>query len=160
MSEMMPTMCDGISFWNGKKNPVTLVNTVVTTLLAIDDDEFHYRNVVRRRQLRRSGAVRSDVPGVLYANVRDITGPAGRTINSAPAVIRSNEWQHVALTYDSVSGDTRLYVNGNVVANVNLGGAIPQTSYPVYIGHRPAGSFDSPSPGGRTFQGGIDEIAL
>jgi len=48
---------------------LTLVNTVVTTLLAIDDDEFHYRNVVRRRQLRRSDAVRSDVPGVLFLEI-------------------------------------------------------------------------------------------
>src|SRR5918999_1087604 len=33
---------------------LTLVNTLVTSLLGIDDDDFYYRNVIKR-QARRSG---------------------------------------------------------------------------------------------------------
>src|SRR5262245_7139801 len=40
---------------------LTLVNTLVTSALAVDDDDFYYRNVVRR-QAQRKGAITSDVP--------------------------------------------------------------------------------------------------
>src|SRR2546421_8499063 len=44
---------------------LTLVNTVMTSLLAIEDDDFYYRNVVKRAA-ERQGAVRSSVPGVIF----------------------------------------------------------------------------------------------
>jgi uncharacterized membrane protein YvlD (DUF360 family) len=47
---------------------LTLVNTVVTAALAIDDDNFYYRNVVRR-QAKRRGAIRSDVPAVFFLEI-------------------------------------------------------------------------------------------
>jgi uncharacterized membrane protein YvlD (DUF360 family) len=47
---------------------LTVVNTVATSLLAIDDDDFYYRNVVRRAA-RRRGAIASDVPGVAFLEI-------------------------------------------------------------------------------------------
>jgi uncharacterized membrane protein YvlD (DUF360 family) len=48
---------------------LTVVNTVVTSLLAIDDDDFWYRNVVRRRarKLRPEGDL--SVPGVYFLEI-------------------------------------------------------------------------------------------
>ncbi len=48
---------------------VTLVNTFVTSLLAIDDDDFYYRNVLKRMAKRQSSAVESDVPGVYFLEI-------------------------------------------------------------------------------------------
>src|SRR5215203_7261609 len=47
---------------------VAFVLTVVTSLLGIDDDDFYYRNVIRRAA-KRQGAVSSDVPGVLFLEI-------------------------------------------------------------------------------------------
>ncbi|MFL5866998.1 MAG: phage holin family protein, partial [Thermoleophilaceae bacterium] len=48
---------------------LTVVNTLVTSLLAIDDDDFWYRNVVKRRagRLRPEGDL--DVPGVYFLEI-------------------------------------------------------------------------------------------
>ena len=47
---------------------LTLVNMVVTSALAIDDDDFYYRNVVRRMAKRR-GAVSSTDAGVIFVQL-------------------------------------------------------------------------------------------
>jgi uncharacterized membrane protein YvlD (DUF360 family) len=49
---------------------ITIVNTLATSLFAIDDDDFYYRNVIRK-QGRRHGtaAARSDVPGVYFLEI-------------------------------------------------------------------------------------------
>jgi uncharacterized membrane protein YvlD (DUF360 family) len=50
---------------------VTVVNALVTALLGIDDDDFYYRNVVRR-QARRAGYVSEDgddAPGILFLEI-------------------------------------------------------------------------------------------
>jgi hypothetical protein len=58
------------SIWSGVAVTVglTLVNTVFTTLLAIDDDDFYDRQVVRRLA-ERFGAQTSDVPGVVFVQI-------------------------------------------------------------------------------------------
>jgi uncharacterized membrane protein YvlD (DUF360 family) len=48
---------------------VTLVNTAVTSLLAIDDDEFWFRNVVRRQSRRTGKPVTTDVPGLFFLEI-------------------------------------------------------------------------------------------
>ncbi|MFL5827600.1 MAG: phage holin family protein [Thermoleophilaceae bacterium] len=48
---------------------VTLVNTVVTSLLAIDDDAVWYRNVVRRNARRVADAPTTDVPGLFFLEI-------------------------------------------------------------------------------------------
>jgi uncharacterized membrane protein YvlD (DUF360 family) len=48
---------------------ITVVNTLATSLLAIDDDDFYYRNVLKR-QARRHGAPAGDrVPGVYFLEI-------------------------------------------------------------------------------------------
>jgi uncharacterized membrane protein YvlD (DUF360 family) len=48
---------------------LTVVTTAATSLLAIDDDEPFFRNVVKRQARRRSEAVESDVPGLLLLEI-------------------------------------------------------------------------------------------
>jgi uncharacterized membrane protein YvlD (DUF360 family) len=48
---------------------VTVVNTAATSLLAIDDDEFWYRNVVRRQAKRTAKPAATDVPGLFFLEI-------------------------------------------------------------------------------------------
>jgi uncharacterized membrane protein YvlD (DUF360 family) len=48
---------------------LTLINTLVTSLLGIDDDDFYSRNVIKRQARRSGGAIATDVPGVLFLEV-------------------------------------------------------------------------------------------
>jgi uncharacterized membrane protein YvlD (DUF360 family) len=58
------------SFWSGivLTAGLTAANTAATSFLAIDDDDFYYRNVVKRHA-RRTGVVRSDVPAVFFLEI-------------------------------------------------------------------------------------------
>ena len=47
---------------------ITIVTTIVTTLFGIDDDDFYYRNVVKRAA-KRGGAIASDVPGIFFLEI-------------------------------------------------------------------------------------------
>ena len=47
---------------------LTAVNTLFTTLFAIDDEDFWYSHAVRR-QARRAGAHDSDIPGVYFIEI-------------------------------------------------------------------------------------------
>jgi uncharacterized membrane protein YvlD (DUF360 family) len=48
---------------------LTVINTLVTSLLGIDDDDFYYRNVIKRQARRSGGAIETDMPGVLFLEV-------------------------------------------------------------------------------------------
>src|SRR3954447_10149747 len=48
---------------------LTVVTTAVTAVLTIDDDAFYYRNVVKRRARKSEGAIKTDVPGVLFLEI-------------------------------------------------------------------------------------------
>jgi uncharacterized membrane protein YvlD (DUF360 family) len=48
---------------------LTIINTLVTSLLGIDDDDFYYRNVIRRRARQSGAVVDTDVPGVLFLEI-------------------------------------------------------------------------------------------
>jgi uncharacterized membrane protein YvlD (DUF360 family) len=48
---------------------ITIVNTAVTSLLAIDDDGFWYRNVVKRQARRVAGIPETDVPGLFFLEI-------------------------------------------------------------------------------------------
>ncbi len=48
---------------------ITVVNTLTTSLLAIDDDDFYYRNVLKRQARRHGAASASDVPGVYFLEI-------------------------------------------------------------------------------------------
>jgi uncharacterized membrane protein YvlD (DUF360 family) len=47
---------------------LTVISIVITTVLSIDDDQVVYRSVVKR-QMRKAGAIESDVPGVLFLEI-------------------------------------------------------------------------------------------
>jgi uncharacterized membrane protein YvlD (DUF360 family) len=80
-------------FWSGLV--VTLgmaaLTVVLSALLAIDDDESWYRNVVRRQARRRGDRIETDVPGVVFLEIdglaHDVLRRALRD-GSAPAMAR------------------------------------------------------------------------
>ena len=69
----------------------------------------------------------------LYANLVDITN-GFHEIWSAPGLVQSNVYQHVALTYNTNSGVARLYYNGTNVCSTNLGVFTPLTTGDVLLG--------------------------
>jgi hypothetical protein len=85
--------------------------------------------------------------GSLFANIVDTT--SARHIISSPktpsgeGLIRKDDWQHVAVTYDRASGISTLILNGAQVATANLGIFIPLTMGDLYIGHRRGDAFYS-----------------
>jgi uncharacterized membrane protein YvlD (DUF360 family) len=48
---------------------ITVINTLTTALLAIDDDDFYYRNVLKRAARGQAGALASDVPGIYFLEI-------------------------------------------------------------------------------------------
>ena len=90
----------------------------------------------------------------LHLNVLDTT-VSSHHLYSAAGIMQGNTWQHVAATYDERTGNAVIYRNGAVVASGNLGtGFTPQTSYDLYLGVRPAGSFAN------HFNGQLDEASV
>jgi uncharacterized membrane protein YvlD (DUF360 family) len=71
---------------------ITLVNSLATSLLAIDDDDFFYRNVVRRAARRQAAtSADSDVPGVYFLEIDGLAhGVVQRAIRDghAPTLAR------------------------------------------------------------------------
>jgi len=96
--------------------------------------------------------------GMLGAAFFDTNGN-GRIFTSPANTLVANQWQHVALEYDRVSGLGTLYVNGSIVAQQNFGSMVLQTSYNLWVGHRPGDS-----PGDWTYNtilgGPLDELSL
>ena len=92
-------------------------------------------------------------PGNLMANIED-TGGGWHPVFSAPGLVTTNSFQHVALTYDKASGVGKLYLNGAVVASANLGSFTPQTSFPMYMGQRPSDNSVA------LYSGLMDELSL
>ena len=95
-------------------------------------------------------------PGCLYVNIQDTNGSGTasyHTLVSAPGVVQANVYQHVAFTYDRISGWAAIYLNGTNVAQQNLGtNFTPQTSYDFYLGAR-VSSTDR-------WAGSLDEMSL
>jgi len=91
--------------------------------------------------------------GCLYANLVDVSNVT-HEIYSAPGLIQSNLYQHVALTYDTNSGLAMLYYNGTNVATTNLGVFIPKTGGDVLLGK------DMSRATNGYFGGKMDEMSL
>jgi uncharacterized membrane protein YvlD (DUF360 family) len=70
---------------------LALLTTLLASLLAIDEDESWYRNVVRRQARRAGDRVETDVPGVIFLEIdglgRDVLRRAMRDGN-APTLAR------------------------------------------------------------------------
>jgi hypothetical protein len=92
--------------------------------------------------------------GSLFAALIDQSGAAYH-LSSAAGILRTDAWQHVALSYDKTSGMARLYLNGSVVAQANIGSRPLQTSYDLFFGRRVAVSGTN-----YRYTGGMDEMCL
>jgi concanavalin A-like lectin/glucanase superfamily protein/Big-like domain-containing protein len=98
-------------------------------------------------------------PGTLFANVRALSsGLDDNILSSAPGLVPSNQWSHVAVTFDQASGSAVLYLNGTNVVLRNLGSIVPETALPLNIGLRPVTSSDGGA--GSRFAGKIDELSV
>jgi len=89
-----------------------------------------------------------------YANLVDTAGISHQAY-SGPGALTDHAFQHIALSYEKTSGLTAMYVNGNQVAQTNLGIFTPETRYDFYLGTRPSGVAQ-----GLWFWGVIDELSL
>lgn len=91
---------------------------------------------IHPRQLRKAGLVSLGAPWThgWYLDLTDnrgalrleTTGPDNRpngTVTSPAGVIRANDWQHVAAVVRRGKNETRLYVNGYLVARGDIGPA-------------------------------------
>ncbi|MBX3294604.1 MAG: hypothetical protein KF762_02635 [Acidobacteria bacterium] len=78
---------------------------------------------------------------------------AGQSLYAPNNTISLGQWSHIAFTYDSATGQTRLYVNGNEVAAGTLAtGLTTSGNGNLLIGSNPVGT--------RDFDGLIDELSL
>jgi hypothetical protein len=98
----------------------------------------------------------SALPGALYANFRE--GPFQNHVIQASDVIAGSTWSFVSATYDKSSGIARLYVNGQMVQEENLGIFTPRTDKRLNIGQRTITCFDGSN--GSHFTGIIDEVQV
>jgi RHS repeat-associated protein len=92
-------------------------------------------------------------PGSLYANVVD-SGGSWHQMHTPTAPVITNEFQHVALTYDKSSGVSTIYYDGLIAARQTLGTFTPSTAFDLYLGRRV-----SETPGD-SFVGLMDEMSL
>jgi hypothetical protein len=93
-------------------------------------------------------------PGTLYALLGDTAGGV-HYFYSSPGVVVPNVFQYVALTYDKASGVAKIYCNGMVVAQQNLGSFTPQTACDLHLGQRPLIQGETYG-----FTGAFDEAAI
>jgi hypothetical protein len=91
--------------------------------------------------------------GTVFVNIFDTSGNS-HYFWALSAGIQSKTFQHLAISYDHSSGNCLVFVNGNQVLTWGVGVVTPQTTYPLYLGYRPA------NLGARTFNGVIDEVSL
>jgi hypothetical protein len=93
-------------------------------------------------------------PGAIFADVVDFGG-GSHIFASIANVLKTNAFQHVALTYNRTNGAAKIYRNGAPVVSQTIGSFRPQTTFPLDFGARVSGAFS-----GEYFAGIMDEIAL
>lgn len=93
--------------------------------------------------------------GGVYANIVGADGSEHR-IGSGAARLQPNVFHHVALTFDKATGATQLYLDGVPTGKPRTFlGVTPQTSYDLYLGHRPGGGQPITH-----FAGALDEVSI
>jgi hypothetical protein len=70
-------------------------------------------------------------------------------------VLTTDKWYHVAGTYDLASGELKLYIYGNLIANTLYGNEIDYTIEP----RNSIGAYGASNPGAY-FNGAIDEVRI
>ncbi len=88
--------------------------------------------------------------GSLFADIMDTNGTSHSLM--ATNVIVSNDWYHVALTFDQSSGAARVYVGGTLITNASFTNIVPQTSLGLFFGYYPFTAM------GNAFKGMMDEV--
>lgn len=73
--------------------------------------------------------------GSLFANIVDVNNGA-HFIVSAPGIVQTGVFQHVALTYDKTTGIASIYYNGTAVVTSHLGVFTPKTTTDLLLGRR------------------------
>lgn len=98
--------------------------------------------------------------GALFGFARDASNPNNNLyLASVGGLLPSNQWSHVAFTFDSVAKRAVLFLNGTVVSTTSFSSPIhPNTLLGINLGYRPIGSSDL--YGGRRHIGKLDEITL
>jgi hypothetical protein len=92
-------------------------------------------------------------PGGLYAALNP-NADATMILGSAPGLLTSNTWQHVAFVYrahDPVFASMELFLNGQSVAAQSVAAPVVQTQYGLNFGLR---------PGSYYYRGLMDEVTL
>jgi hypothetical protein len=98
-------------------------------------------------------------PGGLLAFLRRADNSASVAVSSAPGLLISNQWNHVALTYDFALRRLSLYHNGVAVGVATSSVPIQAQSFVnVNLGYRPVGS--SELFAGYRHVGGLDEVSI
>ncbi len=94
-----------------------------------------------------------NAPGAPTFNVRD-TSNINRVIWGSSGAVQAGRFQHLVATYDKASSMGRIYLNGALVMEGNLGQFTPQTSYDLFIGYTIGAGYQC------CFRGSIDEVKL
>jgi hypothetical protein len=102
-------------------------------------------------------------PGMLYANLNESNKyatpyPLMHVIKTGLYTLETNQWQHIALSYDNGTGVAQLFANGTSVKNTNMGSFVPMTSMPINVGYR--SPYNGDDYQGQMFRGMIDELSI
>jgi subtilisin-like proprotein convertase family protein len=91
--------------------------------------------------------------GCLYADLVDVSN-VSHVFFSAPGIVQTNVYQHIALTYSTNTGVATLYYNGTNVMATNLGVFVPKTDGDVLLGR------DMSRLTNNFFAGRMDEVSI
>ncbi len=121
-----------------------------------------YENVLGSSIVTNLGVhLQLDTPsvGCIYANIKQAPSSADHSFYTSANVISAGVWQHVALTYDEVSGVANIYYNGTLKASTTVGSFTPLTHTKYFlIGGRTYGN-SAVNPAD-LFPGGLDEMSV
>lgn len=98
--------------------------------------------------------------GELAVAMVDTNGNNFSVIASPSSTLVPNVWQHIAVSYDRATHLVSLYANGVLVGQSIWSGDVPQTSYNIWVGHRPEDCGGGCWTDGTYLTGPIDELSL
>lgn len=93
----------------------------------------------------------------LRADLWDVLG-LPHVVAAAPGGFTNGVWSHVALSFDRASGLVRLFADGAIVAETNVGPLLPRTQGRLLLGG--GTSLAALTPVLVSFRGAVDELSL
>jgi mono/diheme cytochrome c family protein len=132
----------------------------------VGDGDFTVAAWIHPRQLRKAGLISLggsgwthgwhlemlDNKGALRIETAGPDNQSNGSVSSPTGVIRANDWQHVAAVVRRGKNETRLYVNGYLVAKGDIGPAnLDNPKANLHIGR---------IPNAQSFRGDLDEVRL